>query len=224
MWTRNYYNILTSLAYDSNSNSSSSQPTDYGSPIMIRCLDGSWYNCKASYFAPFGSNMSYGRGPANIFSIGNTGLMMINGTSYSPSSPSGSGGGIGVGISFGSGDNPESYEDFRLQTYVTGLTLVNHNGIVTKQTTYDSDTHVLSGKRKFTINNGNSGQVTLREFGICVCNDLSLTNSSYTSMYYPILVYREVFDEPIVLESSESIVLEIERSGEIINYTPYPQV
>lgn len=221
MWTRNYYNFLTSMAYDSNESYTTSQPTDYSSPIMVRSTDGSWRNCRTSPFGSFGAGSTNGRGPANILSIGNTGVMMINSEYYSQQSPAGAGGLIGIGISFGSGDNPENYDDYRLQTYVGGLTLVAHQGIVTQQTTYNSDTHILSGKRKFTINNGNAGQVTLREFGICVANELSYYDGR-TTMYYPCLIYREVFDEPIVLESSESVVVEIERGGEILNYQPYP--
>lgn len=193
VWTRNYYNMLTAAVLADDQLSSSSTPTDYDPPIRVRYSNGSYAQIQTSRnnWTPEFQRVLY------------TGkiLNMVYGVGTADCS-----------IMLGSGTNAPTYDDYHLQTPISsGLTLTNAAGTLTQQTQYDAVTHHISSKRSFTIQNTSASNITVNEVGLYFAYGMG--NSA--------LLYREVFDAPIVLEPSESIIITFNRDGEVYNYTPY---
>ena len=201
MWTRNYYNLLTAgfLGDVAQDPATASQPSSYAPPIKVHCADNSWCSCGIE------SGMSWkdtNYVPRDLF-IGMTSAYLMTSESANTS---------GFRIGFGSGTANESYEDYKLSNLITsGLNLVSSSGVLTPSS-FNSETHVYSSSRTFTITA--TANVTVREMGIYVPTILSGNGR-------PVLVYREKFDEAIELANGESILLTIKHEGQPFNYTPY---
>ena len=203
IWTRNYYNWLTGLALSDTPDSSSSQPTTYDPPIMLHASSGSWVKVNNSDFCPienYNIARRYGYTFAQPFLVGKT----TCGYGTSPDFTT-----VGMCVQFGTGTATATYEDYVLNSPITsGLSIVSASGLLTQKTILDG-TH-LKTTRDFTVSNTSASPITLNEFGVFL--------SDGSKLY---LVYREVFDMPIVLNPSENVVISFNRDAEIYNYTPY---
>lgn len=202
-WNRNFYTLLTAALLCDDNISSSAQPTDYTPPLRVHLPTGSW---QAVGFRNGGAN-----NPTGITSILTPGKYDITlGTTYNPTISS-----YGVSICFGSGTTPASYEDYRIETPIsTGLSLGSASGSRTKPTTYDSDNQTISSTRTFTFTNSSSSSINVNEMAIYAKWDYGALDCC--------CIYREVFDETIVLAPGESLLVDFNRDGAIYNYTPYP--
>lgn len=210
-WTRNYYNLMTSLILADCAADSETAPADYTPPIRVRDISG-------NYMSPYVQAHNGVDGSSYNVSIADAGARVApfqvgkgNATYITTNSISG----IYTveGFQFGSGTNNESYEDYCLQTPITsGLTLADPLGNLEPSAL---DGQSLKSKRSFTITNSTASPITVNEIGVFV---RALKGGGNP---YWVLVYREKLDEAIVLNGSESIILSFEKDGEIFNYTPY---
>ena len=220
IWTRNFYNLLTALAYHDNSGDSSSTPTSYDPPIRVKFTNGSYgvptavTNTIGTYGtdSDLGYNIGrlYAPGIAYPLVLGRTGLNIL--TSESKAAGTSPKSITFVGLS--SNATPATYEDYTMGSLISSLSIASNAGVANGNT-YDEASHVFGSSRTFTITNPTSSPVTVASIGLYVYPWVSST------LNYPCLIYREVFDEPIVLQQGESILLTISRSGEVFNYTPY---
>lgn len=199
IWTRNYYNLLTSQILCDDTQTSSSQPSSYDPPVMLRTVAGAWYNSPLSDSA----------------AMGYTKNLLFNGKGegrYGWAANVIPGGGFGVG--FGSGSTPASYDDYALQSPISsGISGGSVTGALTQASAYDSDTHKISSIRSYTFTNSSASNITVRELGLFT-RPISMSTNI-------VMIYHEVFDEDIVLEPGESIILDIKREAEVFNYIPY---
>lgn len=212
MWLRNYYNMLTAILLCDDTLSSTTQPTDYDPPIMIRRASGSWADANGADLgsSPSGQYVTkYFIPPFDKAGGWSGGVGLV--TSSVPSSLLGSNG--AVGLAFGAGTTPATYDDYVLENPITsGLTLVSASGTLTQPTSYDSVTHHISSTRSFTVNNSSASPITISEFGIY---------APYTDNASCCLIYRDVLATPITLNPSESCIISLTRDAEVYNYTPY---
>ena len=200
-FTRNFYNALTATQLGAYVGNNTTPPTDYTPPIRLRLPNGNYNNLdleNTSYTNPSAKYFTPLRMGKDAFGL-MTGLMSWTGTGP-------------FSFGFGSGSAAFDYDDYKLDTLITsGLTLGDVYGAVSEQSTLIGSDHYESEK-SYTITNTSASNITVTEFGIFATN-LGSSN--------PALMYRDVFDDPIVLAPSESIVVFFKRSGEIYNYVPY---
>lgn len=194
MWLRNYYNLLSALILTDDELSSTTPPTAYTPPIMIKTTTGANMEAgfnKASFCRSNKSNL------ANFFLIGkgNAGINDQSGSTYD------------FDIRLGTGSTPVTYDDYCLESQIS-LTLVSSSGSLTTPTEITGDT--TNSVKQYTLNNSTGSSVTVTEIGISIQVGAS-----------QVLLYREVLNTPVTLAPSESIILSFTRSGEIYNYTPY---
>lgn len=210
MWLRNYYNLLTAAVLADDTTSSTTQPTEYSRPIMIRKPNGNWNSCNGAS-RPINTISSETASKAALLSVGKSNTVLITSNSQSLSYSSN---GVTFGIGLGSGSTAATYDDYNLETLITsGLTLVAASGTLISQTEVDSAHHVKS-QRNYTINNSSSSSITISEFGIYLPYEVSSSPSIC-------LAYREVLDSPVTLAPSESFIVSFSRDAEVYNYTPY---
>lgn len=220
-WTRNFYNLLTAMAFHDVSGDSSTPPTSYTPPIRVRLANGDYHvplsiistmsNYGTENDLGYNTSRLYALGPAYPLVLGRSGLNILTSESKSAGvSP--------LSITFvglSSNSTPATYEDYTMTSLLSGLTISSTRGIENGNT-YDDDTHIFGSSRTFTITNPTSSPVTVSSIG------LYIYPYTASSTNYPCLLYREVFDNPIVLNQGESILLTITRQGEVYNFTPYP--
>ena len=199
VWTRNFFNLLTAAMYCDDTTASSTAPSSYDPPLRARGINGAWKQINL--------NGSTYQNPA-IEAITGKGGVALQTASHIPIA------GYNLSIALGSSSAPATYEDYNVGTLITsGFSIAN---AVTQSTAYDSDTHVISSKRAVTITRTAAGSATVGEFGI-FAPILSAGGSDYT----PTLVYHEVFETPYTLEQGESLIITLNKGGEVFNYTPY---
>lgn len=207
MWLRNFYNILTAAFLADDDLSSTATPTDYTPPIKLRLPDGSYTSTNIS---ASGSNNDTNGAGINGLLAGKA--RMTLGTSYTPS-------GVtyhGTCIVLGSGTTPVTYDDYRVETPLSGLTLVSGGGTATTPSTLDGNK--IKSERSYTITNSSASDKTITEVALYTAyND----NVALTSPGSTVCIYREVLEEPVTLHQSESIVIGFKREATIYNYTPY---
>lgn len=207
MWLRNYYNMLTALMLADDAMTSSTQPTDYDPPIMVRRPNGVWADAQGSHILSQNTSSSLGSYFPIPFVKGGQYSTAGYASSATPSNIYGA-----MSFQCGSGTTPATYDDYVLETPITsGLSLVNSQGTLTQATTYNNVSHHISSKRSYTINNTSASSITISEFGIY---------AQATSNTVPVLIYRDVFT-PITLAPGESAIVSVERDSEVYNYTPY---
>ena len=210
MWLRNYYNLLTAAILADDTASSTTQPTEYSRPIMIRRPSGTWSSCNGAS-KPVTTISTDTAAKVALLTIGKANAVLVTSTSqtliYSSSA-------VTFGIGVGSGSTAVTYDDYNLETPITsGITLVAASGTLISQTEVDSAHHVKS-QRNYTINNSSNSNITISEFGIY----LPFNDASNPSIC---LAYREVLDSPVTLAPSESFIISFSRDAEVYNYTPY---
>ena len=199
VWTRNWFNLLTAAILCDDTTASSAQPTTYNPPLRARGINGAWKQINL--------NGSVYQNPA-IESITGKGGVTLQTATHIPI------GGYYLSIALGSSSTPATYEDYNVGSLITsGFSIATS---VTQTTTYDDDTHSISSKRAVTITRTAAGSATVGEIGI-FAPIISAGGSDYT----PTLVYHEVFDTPYTLEQGESLIITLNKGGEIYNYTPY---
>ena len=208
MWLRNYYNALTAIIYSQDTLTSTTMPTSYSAPIMVRDVDGSytqsWFNNTSAY----ASSEYWHKCISNLLLPGKMSLSLSTASSAFTN----------MNLYLGSGSTPVSYEDYRLDTLITsGLSIVSSSGTI--KTPTDISGSEISSKKDFTINNTSSGNITISEIGLAAGVGAAVS-SNYGGRVC--MIYREVLDEPVTLAPGESMILSFDRTGTIYNYTPYP--
>ena len=210
-WTRNYYNLLTSLALADCDSTGSTPPTSYDPPIKVRDMAGNWYApWQQDQYGMYGSSSNTQQANAYSgmapFTVGKSNARYLTSNSTSGTYEM-------EGFQLGTGSNAESYEDYALQTPITsGITLASATGNVVESVL---DGQHLKSKHSFTMTNSTASTITVSEIGVFVRSTANGGSPHW------VLVYREVPDEPIELGPSESIILEFSKDNEIFNYTPY---
>ena len=209
IWTRNYYNLLTAAFLMDTTSTSTSTPADYTPPLRVRTTYGNYITPLIENGAQYGNTSDVGI-KAAIEAIGKGKIKYLpyntNAETLSDS--------YLTGIQFGSGTTPASYDDYKLTNLISsGLSVSASEGSLQQPTTFADNKYTT--KRSYTITNTTSGIITVGEMGLLVrCGSSGLEEIS-------VLVYHDVFDEPILLDRSESIIVTFTRTGEPYNYTPY---
>lgn len=113
--------------------------------------------------------------------------------------------GLGVAdICLGDGNTPVTYEDYKLSGNVVTNKLVK----VLLNTTYDDTTREYTTKLVASYNNNETSAITIREWGLFSQNANNLFNKgTYSNNNKHILLYREVLDEPVVIEPGATTTL-----------------
>ena len=96
---------------------------------------------------------------------------------------SGSMGSLNYGLIFGSGDTKVTYDDYKLTEPLTNKCTITN--LVYGTPTYDAETKTWSCTVQFDLKNTSSTAAVIKEVGL--------------RNYSPVLLYREVLDEPITL-------------------------
>lgn len=210
IWTRNYFNMLTAAYLANDRTSSTATPADYTPPIRIRKPNGGYTSIASlSGTTPYGSDDGTPR--IALASIGKTTVTKVTDETYIiPVSATSS----YFGLSLGSGNNPATFDDYKLQSILTTGYSLPVTGSLTESSTLTPDHHIKS-KISFTATNNSAGNITVGEIG------LYLPYESGNTPHF-CLVYRDAFDEVITLEPGESLIISFSRDGEIYNYHPYP--
>lgn len=104
-------------------------------------------------------------------------------------------------IKVGAGATPPSAADYRMDTYASITQLSVSSGTEA----YDTSTGKKTKTITLTVQNQTNSAITLREWAIF----LVYSTPSLTTNYYPVLVYRDLFAEPITLASYEAATLEL---------------
>ena len=207
MWLRNFYNMLTAAFLADDDLTSTATPSDYTPPIKLRLPGGTYTSTNIS--ASGNTNDTNGAG-INGLLAGKARMTLSN--SYSPN-------GVnyhGTCIVLGSGTTPVTYDDYRIETPLSGLTLVNGGGTATTPTTLEGNK--IKSERSYTITNSSAEDKTVAEVALYTSyND----NTALTTPGAGVCIYREVLAEPVTLHPSESIIIGFKREATIYNYTPY---
>lgn len=106
------------------------------------------------------------------------------------------------GICLGTGTTEVTYDDYRL----SGNTLPNKLVEISSDKTYDFQTHRWKATLTASYSNTEAEAITISEWGIWRSNgsySTTFSNSSSTCC----LVFREVLDEPIVIEAGTTATL-----------------
>lgn len=207
-WTRNYYNWLTASFGEGNKTiTDTGAPTSYKEPLQVRATNGSWKSLFAAYHAtPTSSSYAGLETYAPIIQCPSA----VLGTAPS-SLPN-----IALCLSYNSEREvgEDTYEEYTYDGTLknSSFTLSAFN----KTTTYNDENHSYELSLKITVTNNTTVQQTINE--ICLIRHMHTTNS--TGQDY-VLVYKDII-EPISVEASESIVVELKSVVPIFNYTPYP--
>lgn len=209
MWLRNYYNALTAMIYSQDTLTSTTTPTSYTAPIMVRDVGGSytqsWFNNSSAY----NGSQYWHNCIDSVLLPGKISPALRN--SYDATEAF-----VNLNLYLGSGSTQVSYEDYRLDTLITsGLTIV---GSGTIKTATDISGSTISSKKDFTINNTSAGNITISEIGLAAGIGAAVS-SNYGGRVC--MIYREVLDDPVTLGPGESMILSFDRTGTIYNYTPY---
>ena len=203
VWTRNYYNLLTALILGNMDDNTATTPSDYTPPIKIRGTNGTYYTAKT---CEANNPSNY---PKIIEILKNTQAVLMTNENQDLFSYSSY-----CTFMFGNGSAALSYDDYKLgNAFSSNLT---YSGTAQAQASaFDSDTHEYSSAQQYTFTNGTSSNITVTEMGIYI------PYRNNNNDWRPALVYRELFDSPIVLAPGESIIVTGIRNGEVFNYTPY---
>lgn len=110
-----------------------------------------------------------------------------------------------VGICLGDGTSAVSYDDFVMSGNVVENKLVE----ITRTLFFDEATSKWKLTLVATYNNSSDTNITIAEWGLWRSNS---SNSSVASSYsnsssYCVLIFREVLDEPIVIEAGTTATL-----------------
>ena len=103
-------------------------------------------------------------------------------------------------IRVGTGSDLPTASDYRL----TGSSAITYLSVANEELVYNLDNGTASKTVKMSIQNNSVNTITLREWG--VLNRVGY-NTSYSIYTGDILLYRDVFASPVVLDAYESATL-----------------
>lgn len=110
------------------------------------------------------------------------------------------------GICLGDGNEAVTYDDYKL----SGNTITNNLAQVSRKRGYNSETGKHTVTLVATYNNSGDTDITISEWGLWRSNtqNYSISTTSFSnSSSTCVLVYREVLDEPIVIEAGTTATL-----------------
>lgn len=208
-WTRNYDNMFCalfgygSLSYNAISTATHSKP-------LVRTILG---NYKTPYVGSKSVDDNSNAGPYVSLALGGEKRYLTSNNETQQYSTYGTYSCVQIGAS----DTPVSYDDYKLyEPHLNNLS-VNTSGIKIINNGYKSDTHSYSFTIKIPIGYSGNSNITVREFGLF--GSVRIASANYV---IPVLYYREVLENEIVLEPNDTIEITITQSIVQPNYTPYP--
>lgn len=116
-------------------------------------------------------------------------------------------------ICLGNGNTAVTYDDYKL----SGDVITNKLVRVSRTLTYDAENHKWKITLICTYTNSGDTNITISEWGIYSANQHNYYTYSNNSSYY-ILMFREVLDEPIVIEPSTSATIEFSIDVPMANH------
>lgn len=119
-----------------------------------------------------------------------------------------------TGYYFGIGDTAPTEDDYKLDTYFSNSSILSGNLVFNSQ--YISNNKVYSDIILVVINTSDTTQ-TIKEIGIFTDVYYSSTENASASSHTGMLIYREVFSEPIVLNSLEAKSIKLSFSTNIVS-------
>ena len=201
MFLRNYDNLLLSFM------GAKVQPTTTGASISSGFASNADYNgsLATTSSTTFGDKSNLGDGYINLKktdgSIGSCKIVTGNSNYYAgvmcPTMMSRG------NVCFGDGNTPATYEDYALAGSIidnTPLVLVSSN------TVFNNSTKKFTKTAKYTYTNTTSTDITIKEWGL-YSYDYTTTFYKYANNASCTLFYREVLDEPIVIEAGTTATL-----------------
>ena len=168
MFLRNYYNLMARYNLNLSNNVSN---TSFGDgSLRIKSNTGNYID----YFSL--NQIEY-----TIFSLTDLNIIATTSNNY--------------GITFGTGNEPVTFDDYKLGTEITsGL---NSSKVSISAITYDELLNKFNCSSKHTLSNTTNEEIIIREYGI---KSLWYNNSSFYQFY----IFRDLL-EPYVLHPSESV-------------------
>lgn len=168
MFLRNYYNLLARCALNLTSDVAY---TGYGdSSLSIKTTKGNYI----SLFDP--GEMNY-----TVYALTDFNIVFSDNNR---------------GIVFGSGNEPVTFEDYKMGTLLTsGL---NTSKVSTSNITYDSALHKFNCTSKYTLSNSSNNEIIIREYGF------QTERYKYQEGTLAFLIFRDLI-EPYALQPSESV-------------------
>lgn len=184
MFLRNYYNLAAAAFIGCTNVATSAQTgkTPSSENLLIHAIDNKYYYAGYKNVGPF--------------STVDVTTALLN-TSYSSSSSH--------GVKFGSGTTPPTVDDYKLESKITSGLTVNASKFTPP--TYDSGNNKHIRQQSYTIINSGSSSVTISEIGIEAAVLAGSTSSSSSSKQT--LIYRSVFDTPIVIPAGDAATITI---------------
>jgi len=107
------------------------------------------------------------------------------------------------GICLGDGNAEVTYEDYKL----SGTLVTNKLQELSTTITYDEETNKWKKTLVATYSNTGTTDITISEWGLWTYTTVSTSTTYNNSSSDHVLVYREVLDEPIVIEAGTTATL-----------------
>lgn len=216
MWLRNWDNLFTALfGFNTMSETSTSAPTH--DTVWFRAMNS------GTYIRPVvGSAWSHGILASAL------GMRMNGGWLYNPTSirtsttnyPQRAYDYLPVGITLGSGTVDPAYDDYKCYTPLGSMSIGAVRLIANG--TYNSEDKTYTKTVVIPITYTGSTPVNVQEFGINVFIPIG-EDSTYQGLNaQAIMVYHEVFEEPVTLLQNDTIEITFSQIVAQPNYVPYP--
>lgn len=215
MWLRNWDNLFTAVfGYNNIGSTTTDNPTH--DTVWFRRMDNGVYWRPGSGGAWSGGVLAQSLGINQsrgwVYNMGYTRTSTSNyaqrAYDYQP-----------CGIILGTGDSEPSYDGYNVLSPITsGMAIGTVKG---GGTVYDAETHTYTKTIVIPIIYSGTNPITVNEFGISVL--LPQSEDSYQGVYaYPVMVYHEVFEEGITLQTNDTIEITFSQSIVQPNWCEYP--
>lgn len=179
MFTQNYRNYRHAMFFNTDEDGSVTVVDCTGASVRTKLTSG--------HLADIGTGMRYGRSgtPSNYSSD------YYAPTPYYALS----------GVYFGSGSTPANLADYKLESYLSGLSITSSSVVVS--TVGDGQ---YSATNSYIVRNGNESEVNIYEIGVFTALGNKPYDAKIDSDYiaYMCLMERTVLTEPITIPAGES--------------------
>lgn len=118
-------------------------------------------------------------------------------------------------IIVGTGTTPVTYDDFKLASELKDKSVLSHVQYKAEQIDYNNDTKTWGKRIIREFRNLSDDVLTITEIGVqCNVN----ADGSSGSTCYGVLVYREVLDEPLVVQPDQKFAISIPMYVQMIHH------
>ena len=212
IWNRNYDNLFCDVYASVNHDESTTSSPNHNK-IWYRTPDGTYRTSETNeyYYKRFIALLSCALSIPTI----NTYISNYSLNSFYDGDPDE----YLYGIQIGTGTGEATKEDYKLFTPLLSNCKIGAEAVLSSN--YDATTHSYSRVIKVPINYTGANAVNVSEFGIFA--PIPKRNTGITAISStPILIYHEVFDEPITLEQNDTIEITLTQTIQQPNYSEYP--